>query len=50
LSAPRESGKTTLLNRIGYLETPTEGNLMVAGIDVLRLDRKKGAKFRGNNI
>ena len=47
---PSGSGKTTLLNLIGCLDKPTEGNLMVAGTDVLHLDRKQSASFRGSNI
>src|SRR4030043_639618 len=47
---PSGSGKTTLLNLIGCLDHPTEGKLMVAGTDVLHLDRKQSASFRGNNI
>jgi putative ABC transport system ATP-binding protein len=47
---PSGSGKTTLLNLIGCLDKPTDGNLQVAGIDVVKLDRKESARFRGNNI
>src|SRR4030043_1196196 len=47
---PSGSGKTTLLNLIGCLDKPTEGKLEVAGIDVLHLDRKQSASFRGNNL
>jgi putative ABC transport system ATP-binding protein len=47
---PSGSGKTALLNLIGCLDKLTGGKLMVAGTDVLRLDRKQSAKFRGNNI
>ena len=47
---PSGSGKTTLLNLIGCLDKPTEGKLMVAGTDVLHLDRKQSASFRGNNL
>jgi putative ABC transport system ATP-binding protein len=47
---PSGSGKTTLLNLIGCLDKPTEGKLMVANTDVLHLDRKQSASFRGNNI
>src|SRR4030042_3282384 len=47
---PSGSGKTTLLNLIGCLDKPTDGNLMVAGADVLHLDRKQAASFRGDNI
>lgn len=47
---PSGSGKTTLLNLIGCLDKPTKGKLEVAGTDVVHLDRKQGAKFRGDNI
>ncbi|MGB9627593.1 MAG: ABC transporter ATP-binding protein [Thermodesulfobacteriota bacterium] len=47
---PSGSGKTTLLNLIGCLDKPTEGKLEVAGTDVLHLDRRQSAKFRGDNI
>jgi putative ABC transport system ATP-binding protein len=35
---------------IGCLDKPTEGKLEVAGTDVLHLDRKQSASFRGNNL
>ena len=47
---PSGSGKTTLLNLIGCLDKPSKGKLMVAGTDVLHLDRKQSASFRGKNI
>jgi len=47
---PSGSGKTTLLNLIGCLDKPTEGKLEVAGTDVLHLDRRQSASFRGDNI
>jgi putative ABC transport system ATP-binding protein len=47
---PSGSGKTTLLNLIGCLDKPSAGSLAVAGVDVLRLDRKAAAAFRGENI
>lgn len=47
---PSGSGKTTLLNLIGCLDKPTEGNLTVVDTDVLHLDRKQSASFRGNTI
>jgi putative ABC transport system ATP-binding protein len=47
---PSGSGKTTLLNLIGCLDKPTAGTLKVANTDVLALDRKESASFRGNNI
>jgi putative ABC transport system ATP-binding protein len=47
---PSGSGKTTLLNLIGCLDKPTEGRLTVANTDILSLDRRESALFRGNNI
>jgi len=47
---PSGSGKTTLLNLIGCLDKPTEGSLTVAGTDVLSLDRRASASFRGATI
>jgi putative ABC transport system ATP-binding protein len=47
---PSGSGKTTILNLIGCLDKPTEGMLRIADTDVLSLDRKQSASFRGNNI
>ncbi len=47
---PSGSGKTTLLNLIGCLDKPTGGRLTVSGKDVINLDRKQSASFRGSNI
>ncbi len=47
---PSGSGKTTLLNLIGCLDKPTEGNLKVAGTDVVHLDRNQSAGFRGKHL
>jgi putative ABC transport system ATP-binding protein len=47
---PSGSGKTTLLNLVGCLDKPTRGDLQVAGMDVLKLDRRQAAEFRGQNI
>jgi len=47
---PSGSGKTTLLNLIGCLDKPTGGKLTVADTDVLHLDRKRAASFRGDNL
>lgn len=45
---PSGSGKTTLLNLIGCLDKPTEGRLEVAGRDVVPLNTRESASFRGD--
>lgn len=47
---PSGSGKTTLLNLIGCLDSPTGGKLTVAGRDVVSLDRRQRASFRGAHM
>lgn len=47
---PSGSGKTTLLNLIGCLDKPTEGDVFVNGVQINHLDRKNGAKFRGDTL
>jgi putative ABC transport system ATP-binding protein len=47
---PSGSGKTTLLNLIGCLDKPTEGHLSVSGVDIVSMNRKASASFRGANI
>jgi putative ABC transport system ATP-binding protein len=47
---PSGSGKTTLLNLIGCLDKPTSGFLQVANTDVVQLNRKQAAQFRGEQI
>lgn len=47
---PSGSGKSTLLNMIGCLDSPSCGELRVAGTDVSTLSQKQAAIFRGDNI
>lgn len=47
---PSGSGKTTLLNLVGCLDKPSSGTLRVADTDVIRLDRKESAAFRGRHL
>jgi putative ABC transport system ATP-binding protein len=47
---PSGSGKTTLLNLIGCLDKPTEGKLTVDDTDIVGLDRRQSAAFRGEHI
>jgi putative ABC transport system ATP-binding protein len=44
------SGKTTLLNIMSGLITPTQGKVIVDGIDITSLDEDQKAKFRAENI
>ena len=47
---PSGSGKTTLLNLIGCLDKPSGGQLTVADTNIMDLDRRQSAAFRGANI
>ncbi len=47
---PSGSGKSTLFNMIGALDTPTSGEITVAGIDLTKLSSTQLAYFRGNHI
>jgi putative ABC transport system ATP-binding protein len=44
------SGKTTLLNLVGCLDKPSSGTLRVAYTDVVAMDRKESAAFRGRHL
>ncbi len=50
VAGPSGSGKTTLLNLIGSLDTPTEGQVIVAGQDLGQLSRRARADFRLRNL
>jgi putative ABC transport system ATP-binding protein len=50
LMGPSGSGKTTLLNLIGGLDTPTSGEVTVAGERLDRLSGGKLAKWRARSI
>lgn len=47
---PSGAGKTTLLQVLGTLLRPEEGNVSIAGTDVLKLGRAKLARFRGQHL
>lgn len=49
-AGPSGSGKTTLLNLMGCLDKPTQGRLLVAGMEVSGLTGKDRAVFRGKHI
>lgn len=44
------SGKSTLLNMIGVLDHPSEGRVIVNGVDVAGLNAKQMAEFRNKTI
>jgi len=47
---PSGSGKTTLLNIIGGLDDPTEGNVLIDGINITSLSGRRKTAFRLKNI
>ena len=44
------SGKTTLLNKLGGLDTPTDGDIMVNGQNITELSDEKMAEYRRQKI
>jgi putative ABC transport system ATP-binding protein len=50
LIGPSGSGKITLLNIIGSLETPTEGEATVLGHSISKFTSKESAELRNRNI
>ena len=47
---PQEAGKTSLLNLLGSLETPSEGTIIIDGTDITSLSDKELSLFRNENI
>src|SRR5260370_27365878 len=43
---PSGSGKTTLLNLVGGIDQPTEGSVIVAGLDLARLEEERLTEYR----
>jgi ABC-type lipoprotein export system ATPase subunit len=44
------SGKTTFLNQVGCLDTPTRGSIRICGTDVTGMPEKELVKFRRDHI
>lgn len=47
---PSGSGKSTLLNLIGCLDTPTEGSVVLDGVEVTRLSRSRLPAIRRQKV
>src|SRR3989304_222762 len=50
LMGPSGSGKTTLLNIMGCLDRPTGGQMLVSGVDVVRLGQRELTHFRRETV
>jgi putative ABC transport system ATP-binding protein len=50
IMGPSGSGKSTLLHQLGLLDTPTSGEIMIAGIDVIGLSDHERTIFRLNQL
>jgi putative ABC transport system ATP-binding protein len=50
LMGPSGSGKSTLLNLIAGLDSPTEGTIVVSGVDLGRMNEAQRAKWRSQNV
>ena len=46
IMGPSGSGKSTLLYQIGLLDFPTEGKVIIDGVDTSRMDEKTRCEFR----
>ncbi|ENQ3106480.1 ABC transporter ATP-binding protein [Bacillus cereus] len=44
------SGKTTLLNILSTIDTPTDGDVLIKGIDIKKLNDNKSADFRKDHL
>jgi putative ABC transport system ATP-binding protein len=47
---PSGSGKTTLLNMVGALDNPSEGTIVVNGVDISEANRKQLFEFRRTTV
>ncbi len=50
LMGPSGSGKTTLLNLIAGIDSPTEGRIIVDGVDLTTLSRNRLAGWRSGHV
>jgi putative ABC transport system ATP-binding protein len=47
---PSGSGKSSLLNILGTIDTPSKGKIFIEGRSILRMTRNEIAKFRNKNL
>ncbi|MDR2969625.1 MAG: ABC transporter ATP-binding protein [Tannerellaceae bacterium] len=50
IMGPSGCGKSTLLNIIGLLDTPTSGTIEINGVDTARMNDKRQAAFRNEQL
>ncbi|TFF96403.1 MAG: ATP-binding cassette domain-containing protein, partial [Promethearchaeota archaeon] len=50
IMGPSGSGKSTLLNILGAMDSPTEGKVLVDGVDIGGMKEKKLSGYRKNTI
>jgi putative ABC transport system ATP-binding protein len=50
LMGPSGSGKTTLLNLLSGIDSPTEGSLVIAGVELAKLSRRELTKWRASHV
>jgi putative ABC transport system ATP-binding protein len=50
LMGPSGSGKTTLLNLLSGIDSPTDGSLVIAGIELAKLSRRDLTKWRAGHV
>ncbi len=50
LIGPSGTGKSTLLNLISAIDTPSKGRILIEGVDISFLTRKQRAQFRRHKI
>lgn len=50
ITGPSGSGKSTLLGILAGLDTPSDGHVIIDGVDVTHMDENKLARFRNEKI
>ncbi|MBI2648368.1 MAG: ABC transporter ATP-binding protein [Thaumarchaeota archaeon] len=50
IAGPSGSGKSTLLNLLGLLDTPTDGRIVIDGVDVSTLRESRRTRLRNEKI